>query len=591
MQELEDTALLRKYVDEGSEAAFAALVTRHVNKVYSVALRHTGNPHEAEEITQAVFVILARQSRQLGQHVLLSGWLYQTARLTAMTFIRRALRRARREQEAFMQNESNVWKQIAPLLDTAMAGLNEPDRHAVVLRFFDGKSMMDIAGALGTNEVTARKRVGRALEKLRKYFSTHGVHSTTDTIARAISFNSVQTAPALLAQTATTAALAKGAAAGSSILTLAKTTLIAMKTKTIVATVATTLIIAGIATWFASFHLFQPPNAAPPAAIPSGLLPIKFANDNFTPGDNPGGRFMIGVDPGTRRNPDSEPAIHIKGPIAANDANQNSDNSSYAVYQVTNGSPLLGRHIHITGWLKTSNAGGWASGFLVITAKDKGSLVNDTMNDRPILGTTDWQQIELVTDVPQEPCVIYFGPDLYGPGELWGDDFQLDLAPRNEPITDDRTWRHTSQSPNTYSEALDFQNQHDGHPVICLTYTPDQAAARGSWTWWGQMIRPPEIEKYTGHTVRLTGWVKTENVSDRLEPAIRPWIRDANGWKLLAQDSMVNDHSLRGTRDWTKFSVTCVIPKQLQHIENSLVFWGSGQVWIDTESLKYEIIK
>ena len=157
MQEWDDIALLREYVGHDSEEAFATLVTRHVNKVYSVALRHTRNPHQAEEITQAVFVILAKKSRHLGRRVVLSGWLYQTARLAALTFIRSEIRRARREQEAQMQtllneSESEVWTQIAPLLDTAMAGLNEKDRYAVVLRFFDGKSMREVGTALGGSE-------------------------------------------------------------------------------------------------------------------------------------------------------------------------------------------------------------------------------------------------------------------------------------------------------------------------------------------------------------------------------------------------------------------------------------------------------
>src|SRR6267142_6484339 len=132
MQELDDIALLRQYTEQNSEEAFATLVTRHVNKVYSVALRHTRNPHQAEEITQAVFVILARKANKLRRHVALSGWLYQTARLTAVTFIRSEIRRARREQEAHMQTllnenesdssrqsgaETNIWTQIAPLLD------------------------------------------------------------------------------------------------------------------------------------------------------------------------------------------------------------------------------------------------------------------------------------------------------------------------------------------------------------------------------------------------------------------------------------------------------------------------------------------
>jgi RNA polymerase sigma factor (sigma-70 family) len=164
MQELDDIALLHEYVERDSEEAFAALVTRHVNKIYSVALRHTGNPHSAEEITQAVFVILAKKSRHLGKRVILSGWLYQTARLTAVTFIRCGIRRARREQEAYMQtvlneNESDAWMHIAPLLDAAMAGLNETDRHSVVLRFFDGKSLREVGAALGANEDAAQKRV------------------------------------------------------------------------------------------------------------------------------------------------------------------------------------------------------------------------------------------------------------------------------------------------------------------------------------------------------------------------------------------------------------------------------------------------
>src|SRR5271167_638085 len=107
MQELDDNALLREYVEHGSEEAFATLVARHVNKVYSVALRHTGNPHQAEEITQVVFVILARKSGYLGKRVILEGWLYQTARLTALAYIRSEIRRARREQEANMQTVLN----------------------------------------------------------------------------------------------------------------------------------------------------------------------------------------------------------------------------------------------------------------------------------------------------------------------------------------------------------------------------------------------------------------------------------------------------------------------------------------------------
>src|ERR1039457_542239 len=212
MHELDDIALLREFVARGSEAAFAELVTRHVNKVYSVALRHTRNPHSAEEITQAVFVILARKAGTLGNNVILSGWLYQTARLTAVTLIRGEIRRARREQEALMQtspneSESDVWPHIAPLLDDAMAGLSETDRHAVLLRYFDGKSLKEVGAALGGSEDAAKMRVHRAVEKLRTFFAKRGVTTTTAVLTTTIARNSVQAAPAVLAKAVTAIAI------------------------------------------------------------------------------------------------------------------------------------------------------------------------------------------------------------------------------------------------------------------------------------------------------------------------------------------------------------------------------------------------
>jgi RNA polymerase sigma factor (sigma-70 family) len=223
MQDLDDSALLGEYLERDSEEAFATLVTQHIDKVYSVALRQTGNSDQAEEITQAVFVILARKSRSLGKRVLLSGWLYQTARLAALTFIRGEIRRARREQEAYMQtvlneSESDVWAQIAPVLDTAMGGLSQTDRHAIVLRYFDGKSMKDVGAALGGSESAAKMRVNRAVGQLQKFFRKRGVTSSAEAITGAIAANSVHVAPATLAKSVTAVALAKGAAGGSSTL-------------------------------------------------------------------------------------------------------------------------------------------------------------------------------------------------------------------------------------------------------------------------------------------------------------------------------------------------------------------------------------
>jgi uncharacterized protein (TIGR03435 family) len=224
MTEADDIELLRQYAGENSEAAFAALVGRHINLVYSVALRRTSNPHAAEEITQAVFIILARKAKSFSRKTILTGWLHQTTRLTAANYLRTEIRRQHREQEAYMQSalsESETWTQIAPLLDDAISKLGARDRDAILLRYFENKSAREMAAALRMDEPAAQKRVTRAVEKLRTFFAKRGVTLTAAAIAGAVSANSVQAAPVGLAATVTAAA-AKGAAVSASTLTLIK---------------------------------------------------------------------------------------------------------------------------------------------------------------------------------------------------------------------------------------------------------------------------------------------------------------------------------------------------------------------------------
>ena len=167
MADANDMQLLQDYYRQGLEEAFAALVERHINLVYSVALRQVGNAAHAEEITQAVFVILARKAARLRPGIVLEAWLHETTRLTALSFLRGERRRQFREQEAYMQSvlqesaDISAWKQLAPLLDEALSRLGEKDRAAVVLRFFKDKSLRDIAAALRISEAAAQQ-IGRA---------------------------------------------------------------------------------------------------------------------------------------------------------------------------------------------------------------------------------------------------------------------------------------------------------------------------------------------------------------------------------------------------------------------------------------------
>jgi uncharacterized protein (TIGR03435 family) len=254
MPELEDIELLREFAERDSQAAFAKLVERHINLIYSTALRAVGNAHAAQEISQAVFIILARKAKSLGAKTILSGWLYQTTRLTAANYMRTEVRRQKHEQEAYMQstlNESGseAWLQIAPILDDAMSKLGPKDRDAIVLRFFENKNLNEIGAAIGASEDAAKMRVSRALEKLRKFFSKRGVALTAAIIAGAVSSNSVQAAPVGL--TISIVAAAKGSAVTASTLTLVKGALKIMawsKVKTAIVVCVGVLLAAGTIT-------------------------------------------------------------------------------------------------------------------------------------------------------------------------------------------------------------------------------------------------------------------------------------------------------------------------------------------------------
>lgn len=204
MADVSDMDLVREYADRNSEPAFAEMVRRHINLVYSVALRFTGQTQDAQDVTQAVFVLLAQKAAGMRAKTILTGWLYETTRFTAMRYMRTKASRQLREQEAYMStvNEANsesVWRQLAPLLEEAMARLSEKERTLVALRFFENKSAVEAATLLGIQEWAARKRAERAMEKLRRFFMKRGVAVSSTAMAGAISANSIQAAPAGLA--------------------------------------------------------------------------------------------------------------------------------------------------------------------------------------------------------------------------------------------------------------------------------------------------------------------------------------------------------------------------------------------------------
>jgi RNA polymerase sigma factor (sigma-70 family) len=249
-----DLDLLRQFARENSQDAFTEIVRRHVDLVYFAALRQVRSPQLAEEVAQSVFADLARSRTGIlpvNETNSLAPWLYAVTRRTAIDVVRKESRRQLREQIAVEMTNMNAtaadWTHIEPLLDDAMAALDETDRSAILLRYFENKNLREVGESLKISDDAAQKRVSRAVEKLGEFFSKRGVSVGAGGLAIVISANAVQSAPVGLAATISAAAVLAGTAVHTSTL-IAATKTIAMTTlqKTFIAATLTAAIGTGI---------------------------------------------------------------------------------------------------------------------------------------------------------------------------------------------------------------------------------------------------------------------------------------------------------------------------------------------------------
>jgi RNA polymerase sigma factor (sigma-70 family) len=220
---MNDDALLLRYVQGHADDAFTELVHRHLDLVYSTALRQTGGDvHRARDVAQRVFTLLARKAATLARHPALAGWLYTTAVLTGREVVRAEARRVHRDQHAYAMTEASsdsvpaaAWDRVRPVLDDALRDLDERDRTAVVLRYLENRPYADIGAALQINPNAVRMRVDRAMVKLRTALARRGVNSTEAALSAALTVPAAIAAPLGLApQVAAAALAAAGAAAG-----------------------------------------------------------------------------------------------------------------------------------------------------------------------------------------------------------------------------------------------------------------------------------------------------------------------------------------------------------------------------------------
>jgi RNA polymerase sigma factor (sigma-70 family) len=274
-----DNELIRQYAQARSEEAFAELVRRHVNLVYSAALRQVGgDAHLAQDVAQTVFTDLARKAASVSRRDTLTGWLYTSTHFAAAKAVRGESRRRDRE-ERFMREPIHEpapnadWEILRPILDEAMHGLGETDREAVLLRYFENRAFAEVGAKLNLNENAARMRVDRALEKLRLLLAKRGF-TTGAALASVISANAIQTAPVLSAASLASASLA-GAGTGAF-------AFLKMMSATQWKLGAGALIVAGAITAFVIQHRAQESLRAQDESLAGQLAVLQAENANLS---------------------------------------------------------------------------------------------------------------------------------------------------------------------------------------------------------------------------------------------------------------------------------------------------------------------
>ena len=247
---MNDTELMRRYADEGDHAAFEELVRRHVDVAYSAAMIRLGKDDLARDACQTTFLALARKAGTFPPDINLGGWVYSTARNSALKIQRTEIRRMQRERNYVDEMRTNPqsredWSHLALDIHDALDRLKVPERNAIILRFFQNKSLADVGSALGITSDAARMRINRALERLNGHLAKKGITSTASALAAALPTHAAITAPAGLTASISTTVLA-GTGTVASATTLTGAAIAIMKTKTIAITaLAATVIIGG----------------------------------------------------------------------------------------------------------------------------------------------------------------------------------------------------------------------------------------------------------------------------------------------------------------------------------------------------------
>ncbi len=606
---MDDTELLQRYVSTGCQEAFGQLVGRHIDFVYASARRMTRDAHLAEDVTQGVFIVLARKAGHVRCGAVLPAWLHSTARNVSSNILSVQSRRRHHEEKAaamkpVVRDDSSSFQgddeALSAALDDALGRLGTSDRGAVVMRYLQGKSIRDVAAAMHVSDDAAQKRVSRAVARMRDYFAHRGLTLDESGMISGLSRQTAQVAPAALASMVTTKSLASaGGSAGWAAHCLSrmaslKVAAACAATVAIVATVATVTIVKSDSAVASS-----PAAAAPTTAVPAAALPpdigVTFTAPQvwqpYVPSDTPPIETLAikneelasfpsnfpdytgGIDENVRRG--SGAAAFVRSAAIEPKA------AGGAIGKLLDAKPYRGKRVRLNAYLKSEDVSQQASMVLWVADADDFATAQDDMGGHWLVGSNDWKKYDIVCDVSPEATTIAVQGYIRGTGALFIDDIHLDVVGKDVPLNDDHRWRSWTFFPSKYATTLDKDEQRNGHPTICVSCP---SAERNDWNTYDHTLG--DITALRGKRLKFSAMIKSQDVAINAGPLIRIVGKDNSTAK---RDEQFAHRPVKGSVGWMHYATFINVPADAKGMSYGITINGAGTIWFD--DLKLEIVK